>query len=122
MDNFDDVLCEGQNGAYFDEEDWETVYPSEFSEEVKPLNPEVKQEDNLYSGDADDLERLMWLPDVVREGRVSGEGTGVEVTGVVAAMLDNSTRYGFEFSFFEVEDKTPWDEKRYDQYESNREE
>ena len=110
MDDFDDILCEGQNGAYFDEDDWETVYPSGFEEEQDGLCGEVKPKEKMCDGNADEMERLMWLPEVVKDGHVNGEGTGVEITGVVATLLDNSTRYGFEFSFYEVHDPTPWDD------------
>ena len=74
----------------FEESGKESVKPSNMNEE----------------SDSEYFERLSWLCDVVNDGTLKGEGTGVEVAGVVATCLDNTTNYGFEFSFWRAEDST----------------
>lgn len=68
-------------------------------ESVKPSNMNEESDSEYF-------ERLSWLCDVVNDGTLKGEGTGVEIAGVVATCLDNTTNYGFEFSFWRAEDST----------------
>ena len=100
-----------------DEEYWETVYPSEYDDVgLTDGNETTEASEEEYIDDdagADRMERLMWISEVLGEGRLSGEGTGNEITGVVATVLDNEQRYGFEFTFYRADnEKTPWDEEK----------
>lgn len=100
---------EGYYGPEDDAEEWETVYASEPDAVGLTDGIEPTEENTVADDPVGDMEPWEWLPEVVKDGRLSGEGTGVEITGVVAAVLDNRQKYGFEFTFFEVEDETPWE-------------
>ena len=105
MDEFDAMLYGEQNEPQDCDEFWETVYPEGFSEEQDDGKKLVKPTTLADDADAVDLERLMWVSEVVNDGALSGEGTGTEVAGVVAALLENSRKYGFEFRFYRVDDQ-----------------
>lgn len=91
---------------YTDDEDWETVYPPEYDDlgltEGKCVTEANKKDSGCAAVFSDDMERLAWLNEVINEGKLDGEGTGVEVAGVVATLLGNDRRYGYEFSFWEL--------------------
>ena len=104
--------CEPQNGPQDESDFWETVYPAGYEE--KSLTDESDSEegnDAVVDEAVNNMEVWTWAPTVLDEGRLSGEGTGVEVAGVVAAVLDVRQKYGFEFTFYKVEDEvqTPWE-------------
>ena len=93
-------------GPYSDEDDWTTVYPPEYADsgltDGKCVREANNEDDSFDAGFSEDVERLMWLNEVINDGKLSGEGTGTEIAGVVATMLGNDRRYGFEFSFYEL--------------------
>lgn len=110
MVDFSDIAYEGQNGPVDDEEFWETVYPLEDTPESLTDDSVHEKENNEdVSVKAADMEVWSWIPEVLDDGHVNGEGTGTEITGVVAAVLDTKQRYGFEFAFYKVDEPTPWD-------------
>ena len=113
MVDFSDIAYEGQNGPVNDEEFWETVYPIEGApESLTGDSAHEEENDSDVSVAAADMEVWTWLPDVLDDGHLNGEGTGAEVAGVVAAVLDVKQRYGFEFSFYKVDEPTPWDNEK----------
>ena len=113
MVDFSDIAYEGQNGPVDDEEFWETVYPIEGApESLTGDSAHEEENDSDVSVAAADMEVWTWLPDVLDDGHLNGEGTGAEVAGVVAAVLDVKQRYGFEFSFYKVDEPTPWDNEK----------
>ena len=89
-----------------EDEFWETVYPPEYADggltDGKCATETNKEDSSRAAVFSDDMERLSWLNEVLNEGKVDGEGTGVEVAGVVATLLGNDRKYGFEFSFWEL--------------------
>lgn len=109
MVEFSDASYEAFYGPVDDEDDWETVYPVEDHDDGLTEGIHTTKENTADDVGVGDMEPWEWLPEVVKEGRLSGEGTGVEITGVVAAVLDTKQKYGFEFTFYEVDDETPWD-------------
>ena len=110
MVDFSDIAYEGQNGPVDDDEFWETVYPIDGApESLTGDSAHEEENDSDVSVAAADMEVWTWLPDVLDDGHLNGEGTGAEVAGVVAAVLDVKQRYGFEFSFYKVDEPTPWD-------------
>ena len=92
--------------AYDEDEFWDTVYPPEYADsgltDGKCATEANKEDSSCAAVFSDDMERLSWLNEVLNEGKVDGEGTGVEVAGVVATLLGNDRKYGFEFSFWEL--------------------
>ena len=114
MVEFSDCPYEAYYGPEDDLDDWETVYASDMGAESLTDDSEPTEKEYTAADAAEDMEPWTWLPEVVGEGRLSGEGTGVEVTGVVAAVLDNRQKYGFEFTFYKVDDVTPWEEAKKD--------
>ena len=110
MVEYSDIAPDASYGPVDDEEFWETVYPVDGGAES--LTDDSAHEERFnddVSGAAADMEVWTWLPDVLDDGHLNGEGTGAEVAGVVAAVLDVKQRYGFEFSFYKVDEPTPWD-------------
>jgi len=113
MVDYSDIAYEGQNGPVDDEEFWETVYPvMDTPESLTDDSVHEEEKDNDVSAAAADMETWTWVPEVLNDGHLNGEGTGTEVTGVVAAVLDAKQRYGFEFSFYKVDEPTPWDDTK----------
>lgn len=113
MVDFNDIAYEGQNGPVDDDEFWETVYPVVGdAESLTDDSVHEKENDNDVSAVAADMEVWTWVPKVLNDGQLNGEGTGAEVTGVVAAVLDAQQKYGFEFTFYKVEEPTPWDNEK----------
>lgn len=110
MVEFSECPYEAYYGPEDDLDDWETVYASDTDDAGLTEGIEATKENTTADDAAEDMEPWTWLPDVVKEGHLSGEGNGVEITGVVAAVLDNRQKYGFEFTFYEVEGETPWEE------------
>jgi len=110
MVDFSDIAYEGHNGPVDDEEFWETVYPvADTPESLTDDSVHEKENDIDVSAVVADMEPWTWVPEVLNDGRLNGEGTGTEIAGVVAAVLDVKQRYGFEFSFYKVDEPTPWD-------------
>jgi len=110
MVDFSDIAYEGQNGPVDDDEFWETVYPIEdVPESLTEGSAHEKENDNDVSAVAADMEVWTWVPQVLDDGHLNGKGTGAEVTGVVAALLDTQQKYGFEFTFYKVDEPTPWE-------------
>ena len=109
MVDYSDIAYEGQNGPVDDEEFWETVYP--VADDPDGLTEGIQATEETTHDDvgAVDMETWTWVPEVLNDGHLNGEGTGTEITGVVAAVLDVKQRYGFEFSFYKVDEPTPWD-------------
>ena len=113
MVDFSDIAYEGQNGPVDDEEFWETVYPvEEASESLTEDSDNEKENDIDVSAVAANMEVWTWVPEVLNDGRLNGEGTGAEIAGVVTAVLDVKQQYGFEFSFYKVDEPTPWDSEK----------
>lgn len=109
MVEFSECPYEAYYGSEDDLDEWETVYASDIGAESLTDDSEPTEKEYAAADAVDDMEPWTWLPDVVKEGHLSGEGNGVEITGVVAAVLDNRQKYGFEFTFYEVEGETPWE-------------
>lgn len=109
MVEFSECPYEAYYGPEDDLDDWETVYASDIDDVGLTEGIEATEENTAADDAAEDMEPWTWLPDVVKEGHLSGEGNGVEITGVVAAVLDVKQRYGFEFNFYKVDEPTPWD-------------
>ncbi len=113
MVDFSDIAYEGQNGPVDDDEFWETVYPIvDDPESLTEGSAPQEENDNDVSAVAADMEPWMWIPEVLLDGHLNGEGTGTEVVGAVAAILDAKQRYGFEFAFYKVDEPTPWDNEK----------
>lgn len=113
MVEYSDIAPEASYGPVDDEEFWETVYPiEEGAESLTDDSAHQKENNNDVSGTAADMEAWTWVPQVLNDGQLNGEGTGAEVTGVVAAVLDAQQKYGFEFTFYKVEEPTPWDNEK----------
>lgn len=110
MVEYSDIAPEASYDPVDDEEFWETVYPIDGApESLTGDSAHQKENDDDVSAVAADMEVWTWVPQVLNDGQLNGEGTGAEVTGVVAAVLDVKQRYGFEFSFYKVDEPTPWD-------------
>ena len=113
MVDFSDIAYDGQNGPVDDDEFWGTVYPIEdVQESLTDDSAHEKEKDNDMSAATADMEPWMWIPEVLLDGHLNGEGTGTEVVGAVAAILDAKQRYGFEFAFYKVDEPTPWDNEK----------
>lgn len=113
MVDYSDIAYDAQNGPVDDNEFWETVYPMvDTPESLTDDSVHEEEKDDDVSATAADIETWTWVPEVLNDGHLNGEGTGTEVTGVVAAVLDAKQRYGFEFSFYKVDEPTPWDDAK----------
>ena len=113
MVEYSGIASEPSYGPVDDDEFWETVYPVEGTPESLTDDSVHEKENNEdVSAKAADMEVWSWIPEVLDDGHVNGEGTGTEITGVVAAVLDAKQRYGFEFAFYKVDEPTPWDSEK----------
>jgi len=113
MVEYSSIASEPSYSPVDDEEFWETVYPLEdIPESLTDDSVHEKENNEDVSAKAADMEVWSWIPEVLDDGHVNGKGTGTEITGVVAAVLDAKQRYGFEFAFYKVDEPTPWDSEK----------
>lgn len=97
---YDHEPFEAYEGPVDDAEEWETAYASDYDMSQEDPIPSVKPSN--IEADALKAEQLLWLAEVLNDGKVTGEGTGNEVVGVVAGLLENDIKYGFEFNFYRL--------------------
>ena len=76
----------------------EELYPEDYANELN----QAKNEQESYSVDADDWERLMLVAEVMDSVRLKGHGKGKHIVGTTAVLLEDNEDYGFEVRFWRL--------------------